>query len=515
MRSAVGRHLCWFTVFAACALPPAETQSPPNIVLIYVDDVGYGDLSCYGATAVQTPNIDRLAREGLLFTDAYCTSATCTPSRYSLLTGEYAFRRPRARVLRGNAPLLLDPDRATMADILGRAGYRTAVIGKWHLGLGAGDLDWNGPIRPGPLELGFDECFLLPATGDRVPCVYVEGHAVVGLDPSDPIEVSYGKRIGTEPNGKERPDLLKMKWHHGHNNSIVNGVSRIGYMTGGEEARWVDEDMADVFTEEALEFLDRHRDDSFFLFFSTHDVHVPRLPHPRFHGATDMGPRGDALVQMDEGVGQLLDKLDELGIADNTLVLFTSDNGPVVNDGYVDESVERLGDHRPAGGLRGGKYSAFEAGTRVPFLVRWPARIEPGRSGALQSQVDLCATFAALAGEPLAAGEAPDSFVQLESLLGESPTGREYVILQAGTLALRIGDWKFIRPGKGRKFNRNVRIELGNDPEPQLYNLRDDPGETVNLAGQMPDRTAAMAAQLEAWVAAGQTRSPVDPAQGR
>lgn len=484
-------------------------------MLIYVDDVGYGDLSCYGATAVATPNIDRLAREGLLFTDAYCTSATCTPSRYSLLTGEYAFRRPRARVLRGNAPLLLDTERATMADILGRAGYRTAVIGKWHLGLGAGDLDWNGPIRPGPLELGFDECFLLPATGDRVPCVYVEGHAVVDLEPTDPIEVSYGKRIGSEPNGKERPDLLKMKWHHGHNHSIVNGVSRIGYMTGGHQARWVDEDMADVFTEEALEFLDRHRDDRFFLFFSTHDVHVPRLPHRRFHGATDMGPRGDALVQMDACVGQLLDKLDELGIADNTLVLFTSDNGPVVNDGYVDESVERLGDHRPAGGLRGGKYSAFEAGTRVPFLVRWPARIEPGRSAALQSQVDLCATFAALAGEPLAAGEGPDSLVQLDSLLGESPTGREYVILQAGTLAVRIGDWKFIRPGKGRKFNRNVRIELGNDPTPQLYNLRDDPGETVNLAGQMPDRTAAMAAQLEAWVAAGQTRSPVDPAQRR
>lgn len=480
-----------------------------------MDDVGYGDLSCYGATAVATPNIDRLSREGMLFTDAYCTSATCTPSRYSLLTGEYAFRRPRARVLRGNAPLLLDTDRATMADILARAGYRTAVIGKWHLGLGAGDLDWNGPIRPGPLELGFDECFLLPATGDRVPCVYVENHAVVGLDAADPIEVSYGKRIGSDPNGKERPDLLKMKWHHGHNHSIVNGVSRIGYMTGGQQARWVDEDMADRFTEKALEFLERHRDESFFLFFSTHDVHVPRLPHGRFHGATDMGPRGDALVQMDACVGELLDKLDSLGLTENTLVLFTSDNGPVVNDGYVDESVERLGDHRPAGDLRGGKYSAFEAGTRVPLLVRWPARIEPGRSAALQSQVDLCASFAALVGQPLATGEAPDSLVQLDSLLGDSPRGREYVIQQAGTLAVRIGDWKFIRPGKGRKFNRSVGIELGNDAKPQLYNLREDPAETVNLAAQMPERAAAMAAQLEAWVAAGQTRSLGGPAKER
>ena len=507
--------LCLFGVLAACALPPSTGGGPPNIVLIYVDDVGYGDLSCYGATAVATPNIDRLSREGMLFTDAYCTSATCTPSRYSLLTGEYAFRRPRARVLRGNAPLLLDTDRATMADILARAGYRTAVIGKWHLGLGAGDLDWNGPIRPGPLELGFDECFLLPATGDRVPCVYVENHAVVGLDAADPIEVSYGKRIGSDPNGKERPDLLKMKWHHGHNHSIVNGVSRIGYMTGGQQARWVDEDMADRFTEKALEFLERHRDESFFLFFSTHDVHVPRLPHGRFHGATDMGPRGDALVQMDACVGELLDKLDSLGLTENTLVLFTSDNGPVVNDGYVDESVERLGDHRPAGDLRGGKYSAFEAGTRVPLLVRWPARIEPGRSAALQSQVDLCASFAALVGQPLATGEAPDSLVQLDSLLGDSPRGREYVIQQAGTLAVRIGDWKFIRPGKGRKFNRSVGIELGNDAKPQLYNLREDPAETVNLAAQMPERAAAMAAQLEAWVAAGQTRSLGGPAKER
>ena len=295
---------------AACATPPAAPDPRPNIVLIYTDDIGYGDVGCYGATAVATPHVDRLAREGLLFTDAYCTSATCTPSRYSLLSGQYAFRLERARVLRGDAPMILDPERATLAEILRRAGYRTAVVGKWHLGLGGGDLDWNGDIEPGPLEVGFDECFLLPATGDRVPCVYVEGRRVVGLDPADPIEVSYRQRLGTEPTGKERPDLLKMMWQHGHNHTIVNGTSRIGYMTGGQAARWVDEDMADRFTQRALAFLERHRDQRFFLFFSTHDVHVPRLPHARFDGATEMGPRGDAIVQMDACVGRLLDKLD-------------------------------------------------------------------------------------------------------------------------------------------------------------------------------------------------------------
>jgi len=500
------RSRIWsLAALAACATPPAAPDPRPNIVLIYTDDIGYGDVGCYGATAVATPHVDRLAREGLLFTDAYCTSATCTPSRYSLLSGQYAFRLERARVLRGDAPMILDPERATLAEILRRAGYRTAVVGKWHLGLGGGDLDWNGDIEPGPLEVGFDECFLLPATGDRVPCVYVEGRRVVGLDPADPIEVSYRQRLGTEPTGKERPDLLKMMWQHGHNHTIVNGTSRIGYMTGGQAARWVDEDMADRFTQRALAFLERHRDQRFFLFFSTHDVHVPRLPHARFDGATEMGPRGDAIVQMDACVGRLLDKLDALGLAEDTLVLFTSDNGPVVNDGYADQSVERLGQHRPAGVLRGGKYSAFEGGTRVPFIVRWPARVAPGRTRALQSQVDLCASFAALVGQTLATGEAPDSQVQLDSLLGDSPIGRDYVVQQAGTLAIRVGDWKFIRPGNGRRFNRNVGIELGNDRNPQLYNLRDDPGETVNLAAERPDRVASMAARLEAIVASSQT----------
>jgi arylsulfatase A-like enzyme len=485
---------------AALAADSRAQDEPrrPNVVLIYTDDVGFGDVGCYGASGVPTPNVDRLAAEGLRFTDAHCTAATCTPSRYSLLTGEYAFRKRGTGVLPGSAAMVIEPGRTTLASVFGSAGYKTAVVGKWHLGLGAGGLDWNGAIRPGPQDIGFAECFLLPATGDRVPCVYVEGERVVGLDPEDPIQVSYGKRIGDDPIGAERPDLLKMKFSHGHDRTIVNGISRIGYMTGGHAARWVDEDMADRFVERALQFLDEAGDEPFFLYFATHDVHVPRVPHPRFVGKTDQGARGDVLVEMDWCVGALLDKLDELGVADDTIVIFTSDNGPVLDDGYVDEAVERIGDHRPAGSWRGGKYSSFEAGTRVPHIVRWPARVEPGVSPALLSQVDYLASFAALLGIELGEGAGPDSLDQLGALLGEDTVGRDHLVSQAGSISLREGGYKFIPAGKGAKFSRSTGIELGNDTVPQLYDLATDPGETNNLAESQPERVKAMAARLDA-----------------
>lgn len=502
--------LLLLAVLAVFARAGAQDDRSPNIVLIYTDDVGWGDVGCNGATAVETPNVDRIAAEGLRFTDAHCAAATCTPSRYALLTGEYAFRRKGTGVLPGDASLIIQPGRTTLPEVLRRAGYRTAVVGKWHLGLGAGDLDWNGDITPGPLDVGFDECFLLPATGDRVPCVYVEGRRVIGLDPDDPIRVSYRRRIGDEPIGAERPDLLKMQFSHGHDRTIVNGVSRIGYMTGGAAARWIDEDMADRFVERALRFLRENRERPFFLYFATHDVHVPRLPHPRFSGATDMGPRGDALAQMDWCVGALLDELGALDLADDTLVIFTSDNGPVLDDGYVDDAVERCGDHRPAGPWRGGKYSAFEAGTRVPFAVRWPGRIEPGVSHALVGQVDLLASLARLCGQPLADDDAPDSLDQLAALLGEDRDGRDHLVEQAGPLALREGRWKYIEPHKGAAVSRFTNIELGNDEAPQLYDLEQDPGETENLAAQDPERVARMAERLRALRAAGRTRPAQD-----
>ncbi|MCC7062066.1 MAG: arylsulfatase [Planctomycetes bacterium] len=487
----------------------AQTQAPakpPNVVILYADDLGYGDVSCYGAKAVQTPNIDRLAAAGLRFTDAHCTSATCTPSRYSLLTGEYAFRQKGTGVLPGNAKLILTPGRTTLPAVMQRAGYRTAVIGKWHLGLGNGDLDWNGSIAPGPLEVGFDECMLLPATGDRVPCVYVDDHAVRGLEAGDPILVSYGKRIGDAPTGRERPDLLKMKWFQGHDMTIVNGISRIGYMTGGVKARWVDEDMADAFVTRGKQFLQANKDRPFCLYFATHDIHVPRVPHPRFQGKTTMGPRGDAIVQLDWCVGELLNTLDELKLTNNTLVILSSDNGPVVNDGYVDDSEEKLGSHRPAGPWRGGKYSALEAGTRVPFVVRWPGHVAAGESAALVSQVDLLHSLAHLVGQPIAEGDAPDSQNQLDALLGKDKVGRDHLIEHSGSLSLRIGSWKYIEPSQRAAYDASTKTELGNAPVAQLYDLSKDPGETTNLAATEPERTAGMAARLQELRAAGRSR---------
>ena len=480
----------------AAAQAPAAPR--PNIVLIYADDLGYGDTSAYGATAIATPQMDRIAREGIRFTSAYSSSATCTPSRFSLLTGRYAWRQQGTGVLPGNAALIVDPARLTVPSLLRRAGYRTGVVGKWHLGLGgAGGPDWNARIAPGPNDVGFDYSFIMAATGDRVPTVYVEDGRVVGLDPADPIRVDYAQPVGNWPTGKANPGLLTtQRPSHGHDQTIVNGVSRIGYMTGGKAALWRDEDMADTFTRRAVAFIEQYQREPFFLFFATHDPHVPRVPHERFAGKSGMGPRGDAILQADWSVGQVLDTLYRLKLAANTLVIFTSDNGPVVDDGYVDQAVEKLGGHRPWGPLRGGKYSRFEAGTRVPFAVRWPARVMPAVSDALVSQVDLLASLAALTAQPVPAGEAADSTNQLAALLGTDTRGRDHVVQHAGRLALREGRWKYIEPSDGARRNASTNTELANDPQPQLYDLEADPGETRNLAADHPDRVKALADRL-------------------
>jgi len=486
----------------------AQGKRLPNIVLMYADDLGYGDVSCYGATKIKTPNIDKLASQGVRFTNAHAPSATCTPSRYSLLTGEYAWRQKGTGIARGDARMIIEPGRSTLPAMLKKAGYTTGVVGKWHLGLGAQgkELNWNGEIKPGPEDIGFDYSFLIPATGDRVPCVYVENNRVVGLDPSDPINVSFGQPIGNEPTGKKNPELLKMHPSHGHDQTIVNGISRIGYMSGGKSARWVDEDMADTITNKAVGFMEENKNKPFFLYFATHDIHVPRVPHSRFAGKSGLGPRGDAILQLDWCVGKLLHTLEQLGLADNTIVMFTSDNGPVVDDGYKDEAVAKLNGHTPSGPLRGGKYSAFDAGTRVPFMIRWPGKIKPGESEALMCQIDLFASFAALTNQKISNNEAPDSLNTFNALVGRDSKGRDHLIEHAGPLSLIQGDWKYIEPNNGPKVNRNVNIELGNDPKPQLYNLREDLGEKNNLAEQQPEKVKQMAEALKKLRDDGRTR---------
>lgn len=478
----------------------SQAAEKPNVIIIYADDLGYGDVSCYGATSLKTPNIDRAAKEGLRFTNAHSTSATSTPSRYSLLTGEYAWRRQGTGIATGDAVAIIHPDKFTMADVMKGAGYTTGVVGKWHLGLGPSTgADWNGEITHGPLDIGFDYNFLIPATGDRVPCVFVENRRVVNLDPKDPIKVSFGDPILVEPTGKDHPELLKMHPSHGHDMTIVNGVSRIGYMSGGKSALWVDEDIADVITGKAVSFIEKNKDNPFFLYFATHDIHVPRVPHQRFAGKSGMGPRGDVILEFDWSVGEILNALDRLKLTRKTIVIISSDNGPVVDDGYKDQAVELLGNHKPAGPLRGGKYSAFDGGTRVVFIARWPGKIKAGTTDALFSQIDLMSSFATLTGQKLPDGSGPDSFDNLQTFLGKSKTGREWIVEQSASSKLSVikGDWKYIEPGPGQKIQVNTNTETGNDPNPQLYNLKNDLGEKNNVAGQNPEMLKQMEALLK------------------
>lgn len=487
----------WAVLILIAVIATHAGAEKPNIVLIYADDLGFGDVSCNGATLVRTPNIDRIANEGLRFTDAHSSAATCTPSRFALMTGQYAFRRKGTGVLPGDANLIIEPGTVTLPGLLKSAGYATGVVGKWHLGLGRGGVDWNGKIEPGPNEIGFDYHFIMPATGDRVPCVYVEQGRVVDLDPADPIHVSYQERIDDGPSGKEQTDVLKQKWSHGHNFSIVNDISRIGWMTGGQKARWIDEDMADVFTMQAVKFIAEHRDKPFFLYFATHDIHVPRVPHARFVGKTPMGPRGDAIAQFDWCVGEVAKALDEFGLADNTLLIVTSDNGPVLDDGYVDEANERLGGHSPSGLYRGGKYSLFEGATRVPFVVRWPGRVPKGKaSDALFGQIDLATSLAALVGVAIPAGGCPDGENHLPALLGMDEVGRSQLIHESRRPALRLGKWKYIPPGpSGDQLGPWTQVKI---EEPgALYDLSVDPGETRDLSASNRDRVKEIADLLQ------------------
>jgi arylsulfatase A-like enzyme len=493
-----------FALLAAIVVlvSPSVAADParPNVIMIYADDLGYGDLSCYGASRIQTPNVDRLAQNGLRFTNGRSTAASCTPSRYSILTGEYAWRKKGTSILPGDAPLIIPQDRTTLGKVFQKAGYRTAVIGKWHLGLGPeGGADWNAEVKPGPNEVGFDYSFILPATGDRVPTVYVKDHRVVALDPADPIQVDYEKKIGNEPTVPENPELLKLKSLRGHDNTITNGIGRIGWMSGGLDARWTDEALAPDFTDEVNDFIEANRQRPFFIFHALHDIHVPRVPSVRFKGKSPMGARGDAILQMDYYVGKIMDKLDAEGLTTNTIVLLSSDNGPVLNDGYDDKSEELVGDHKPAGPWRGGKYSVYEGGTRVPFILHWPAQVKAGVSDALVSQVDFVRSFAALTGQELNSNDAPDSKNIIDAITGKSAQGRESVVVAGRNRALLKGDWKYIEPGDAKQ----PRPKMGDLPAPQLYHLENDPAETNNLAADRPEILESMASELRTIITTG------------
>jgi arylsulfatase A len=464
------------------------TLQKPNIIVIYVDDLGYGDIGVNGAIGVKTPNIDFMAKNGVNFSDAHCSASTCTPSRYSLLTGSYAFRS-QAAILQGDAPLLVNPNKGTLASMLKKAGYATGVVGKWHLGLGNGTLDWNKDISPGPREIGFDYSFLIPATGDRVPCVFVENQKVVGLDPNDPIKVSYGEKLEGYPIGKDHPELLKMETDMQHKNSIINGISRIGYMSGGQKSLWTDENFPFILTSKATDFIDENKEKPFFLFFSYHDIHQPRLPHKQFQGASSMGARGDVIAQMDWCTGEILKKLKATGLDKTTMIVFSSDNGPILHDGYVDKAIEMVGNHKPAGRYKGTKYSIYEGGNRVPTIVYWAGTVKPKKSKALLSQTDLYASLAAFLKQEIPKGDAPDSENFMDAWLGKSKKGKAYLLEEGYTYALRKGDWKYIKPqkSKGQDWMKNKKIDSGHREEPQLFNLKTDVTESSNIATKHPD----------------------------
>lgn len=491
-----------FPVLIISSNSSAQKQAQkPNVIFIYADDIGYGDISCNAAKTIKTPHIDQLAKQGVRFTNMHSAAATCTPSRYALLTGEYAWRREGTGIAAGNAGSIIRPERYTLADVFKNAGYQTGVIGKWHLGLGdkTATQDWNGHITPGPSDIGFDYSFILAATGDRVPCVYVENERIINLDKNDPIFVDYEKNFEGEPTGKDNPELLKMHPSHGHDMSIVNGISRIGYMKGGKSALWVDEEMADVITKKAVEYIERNQDKPFFLYFATQDAHVPRVPNQRFVGKSGMGPRGDAILEFDWSVGEVMNTLKRLGLDKNTIIVLSSDNGPVVDDGYKDQAVELLGNHKPAGEFRGGKYSSFEGGTRVPGILTWQGKVKPGVSDKLLCQMDMLATFAQMLNVKLPAGAAPDSQNQLEAWLNNGGKGREYLVLQNvnNNLSVVNEKWKFIASGKGPAYGKFTNTEYGNLDKDQLYDLLEDRGEKVNVADKHPEIVAKLRSKLD------------------
>lgn len=483
----------------------AAAQAPkPNIVVIYADDLGWGDLGCYGATHVQTPNIDRLAAQGRRFTDAHTVSAVCSPSRYALLTGRYPVRHGNLwNPIFLRTPLVVDPDRVTVADVVKDAGYATACIGKWHLGFGTKTpTDWNAELKPGPLELGFDDYFGVPVVNSHPPFVFVENHHVVGLVASDPFV--YGETAKTR--------IFDEKM----------GLNQIG---GAEaaHANYDDEKVGTTLAKKAVEWIQKKHDAPFFLYLATTNIHHPFTPAPRFKGTSQAGRYGDFIHELDWIVGQVVQTLDETGVADNTLLIFTSDNGGMLNRGGQDAWKKG---HRLNGDLLGFKFDAWEGGHRIPYIVRWPGYVPPGSvSDSLISNVDLLATVAAVVGRKLGPDDGPDSFNLLPAFTGEPGTKvRDHLLIapQKKThLAIRQGDWIYIGArGNGGFMGTKIGEHLlggpaafkltgqtnsdiangklkPNAPPAQLYNLKTDRTEKVDVIRQHPAIAEELKARME------------------
>lgn len=479
----------------AAPLARAEDNALPNIVIIYADDVGFGDVGCYGATHVETPNIDQLALQGRKFTDAHAASAVCTPSRYALVTGQYPARRDFWAPVFVRSPLIVDTERTTIADIAKRAGYSTTCIGKWHLGWGSKQpTDWNAPLVPGPQQLGFDTYFGVPVLNSHPPFVYVENDRPVGWTADDPFV--YGQRASTR-RFDEKFGLLQ-----------IGGAKRA-------HEQYDDEALGTVLTKRATDWIEQQAktDSPFFLYLATTNIHHPFTPAKRFQGTSKAGPYGDFIHELDWMVGEVIAALDKAQVADNTLVIFSSDNGGMLNRGG--QEAYRQG-HRMNGELLGFKFDAWEGGHRVPMIVRWPGQVPSGSvSDSLVSSIDFAATVAAIGEQKLEEDEAPDSVNLLPALLGKPGTVvREELLVspaKPGNLALRRGDWMFISGQAGGGFSSknegdhgfggpaampftgqvNSDIEGGeirpDAPAQQLYNLKDDPRQAKNVIEQHPD----------------------------
>jgi arylsulfatase A-like enzyme len=471
------KHLFTLALFlSSFCIRHSAFSAQPNILVILADDVGWGDAGCYGATLVKTPNIDRLAREGQRFENGHASAAVCTPTRYSLITGQYSWRNKadglNKGVAKGDAPLLIPTTMTTAPGLLKQAGYRTALIGKWHLGFGLTKPDFNQELRPGPLEIGFHEFFGIPATNDRIPTVFVRDYRVVGLDASDPIHYSFDK--------DEAKSQGMSPW--------AAGRKRIGWAKGGKSAWWKDTEIADTHTRECVQFIERNKAAKFFLLFAPHNVHAPAIPGPRFVGSSGLTPRADMLQELDASIGELLHTLDRLSLTNDTLIIYSSDNGAYVSDEKG---------HKPTGPYRGKKSQLWEGGTRVPFIVRWPARIQPGVSTDLASTLDAPATLCAAAGITLPKDALPDSFNLLPVMLGEKDAPkRDHLVLMSGNgdLAIRSRQWKYIPDLSVADGWYAGKKKAANAPKKAaLYDLSKDPGEKQNLIQENPAEAQRLA----------------------